>query len=133
MRMMGVKMVIAAFGALYLAGCADPIAIDFDGPAEPNSAFNEALRVGYSDLSVRNSSDADDTYHFAAKSKFSAAGRAVTQKRLPGPGVLSTPISPRMRATIRLQIASPSPLPPKRRDAEESAWVNSSNRLRRTS
>ena len=92
MRMMGVKMVIAAFGALYLAGCADPIAIDFDGPAEPNSAFNEALRVGYSDLSVRNSSDADDTYHFAAKSKFSAAGRAVQtdhpdSRRLPGSAV----------------------------------------------
>jgi len=46
------------------------------------------------------------------------------QNRLPQPNVLSTPISPPISSTSCLQIANPSPLPPKRRVIEVSAWLN---------
>ena len=127
--MTGVKMAIVAFSAVYLVGCADPIAIDFDGPAEPNSAFNEALRVGYSDLSVRNSSDADDTYHFAAKSKFSAAGRAVQpdhpdSRRLTGGAVAEVESGyQRMLRTLYLGASQLTPEPAARMQVAFDCWI----------
>jgi len=42
----------------------------------------------------------------------------------PTPTSLSTPILPPMSSTSRLEIESPSPVPPKRLVVEESAWVN---------
>jgi len=36
----------------------------------------------------------------------------LNQNLLPAPGALSTPISPPINSTMRLQIASPRPLPP---------------------
>ena len=52
----------------------------------------------------------------------------MNQNVLPLPGSLSTPISPPISSTSRLQIASPRPVPPKRRLVEASAWENASNR-----
>ena len=46
----------------------------------------------------------------------------------PLPGSLSTPTSPPIMSTSRLQMDSPSPVPPKRRVMELSAWENGSNR-----
>ena len=48
-----------------------------------------------------------------------ASSRTENQKRLPLPWVLSTPISPPMALTSCLQMASPRPVPPKRRVVEE--------------
>ena len=129
MRMTGVKMAIVAFSAVYLVGCADPIAIDFDGPAEPNSAFNEALRLGYSDLSVRNRSDEDDTYHFAAKSKFAASGRAVQpdhpdSRRLPGGAVAEVESGyQRMLRTLYLGASGLTPEPAARMQVAFDCWI----------
>ena len=50
-----------------------------------------------------------------------------TVKRLPLPGVLSARIVPPMSSTNRRLIASPRPLPPKRRAVEASAWLNAVN------
>ncbi len=125
----GVKAAIVAFGAVCLAGCADPIAIDFDGPVEPNPAFNEALRVGYSDLSVRNRADADDTYHFAAKSKFAATGRAVQpdhpdSRRLSGDAVAGVEAGyERMMRTLYLGASRLVPEPAARMQVAFDCWI----------
>ncbi|MNN20133.1 hypothetical protein D3C81_1333940 [compost metagenome] len=44
-------------------------------------------------------------------------------------GVDATPISPPIRSTSRLQMVSPSPVPPYLREVEESAWVKAWNSL----
>lgn len=51
----------------------------------------------------------------------------VNQKRLPLPGVLSTPILPPISCTSSFEIARPRPVPPKRRVVEVSACENGSN------
>ena len=55
------------------------------------------------------------------------AGSAIVQLKVePRPGALSTQISPPIASTRRLEIASPRPVPPKRRPAPASACSNSS-------
>ena len=54
------------------------------------------------------------------------ANRAVKWNVLPCPSSLSTQIRPPISSTSRLVIASPSPVPPKRRVVELSACVNAS-------
>jgi hypothetical protein len=68
----------------------------------------------------------DDKYAQAGKRRSTAgfsAGRSGSsnQKRLPDPRVLSTPISPPISSISCLQIANPSPVPPKRRVIDVSA------------
>ena len=46
---------------------------------------------------------------------------------LPSPGRLSTDTPPPISSTSCRQIASPSPVPPKRRVVELSAWVKGRN------
>ena len=48
--------------------------------------------------------------------------RAVKWKELPRPSRLSTPISPPIIPTSRAEMLRPSPVPPKRRVVELSAW-----------
>ena len=78
----------------------------------------------------------------SSSSRTSQAGRAlvigcfsgtVNQNREPAPGVLSTPISPPIKCTNRREMANPSPVPPKRRLVELSAWVKESKILAWTS
>ena len=57
----------------------------------------------------------------------SSKGR-ITVKVEPASGTLSTVISPPIRSTRRRQMASPSPVPPKRRVVETSAWLKGVNR-----
>src|SRR5581483_800776 len=55
-----------------------------------------------------------------------AAGNGtVTLKVAPSPGALSTAMRPFMRSTMRLEIASPRPVPPYLRVEEPSACSNS--------
>ena len=64
-----------------------------------------------------------------------AGARARTsrnQKVLPWPDWLSTPISPPISSTSRLQMDRPSPVPPKRRVIPASAWVKGANSRGRT-
>ena len=64
----------------------------------------------------------------------SASGRVSTNRNVdPCPGVETTLISPSICSTMRLQMASPRPEPPKRRLMELSAWTNSSNSAPRRS
>ena len=49
---------------------------------------------------------------------------------LPRPGLLSNSNSPSMAVTRRREMARPSPVPPKRRVVDASAWENGSNRRR---
>ncbi|MNE83209.1 hypothetical protein D3C80_1800040 [compost metagenome] len=49
------------------------------------------------------------------------------QNSEPSPELLSTPISPPMCSIRRLEITSPSPVPPACRDSELSAWVKAWN------
>ena len=49
----------------------------------------------------------------------------------PSPQTLSTPMVPPISSISCLEMASPSPVPPKRRVVVESAWKNFSNRLAR--
>ena len=62
-------------------------------------------------------------------------GPAAIEKRntLPRPGSLSTSMVPPRSSTRRLQIASPSPVPPKRRVVEASTWEKGWNRRMRLS
>ena len=55
------------------------------------------------------------------------ASRAVNQNVLPSPGRLLKPSSPAISETSRLLIASPRPVPPKRRVVEVSACSKASN------
>jgi hypothetical protein len=55
--------------------------------------------------------------------------RQVKRKVVPLPIVDSTPISPPIWSMMRLQIASPRPVPPKRRLIEESAWAEIAEQL----
>lgn len=59
--------------------------------------------------------------------------RTVNQQVLPCPTSLSTPRSPPISSTSRRQIARPSPVPPKRRVVELSAWLKAWNRRPRAS
>ncbi|OFA08668.1 hypothetical protein DUPY_06260 [Duganella phyllosphaerae] len=60
-----------------------------------------------------------------------SGGRATLKwKRLPCPGVLSTPITPPMARTSCCEIARPSPVPPYRRVVLLSAWLKAWNRRR---
>ena len=58
---------------------------------------------------------------------------AVNQKRDPCPGMLSTSMPPPIRVTNWREIASPSPVPPKRRVVELSACENAENSRARAS
>ena len=55
------------------------------------------------------------------------------QKVLPAPGRLTAPIAPPILSTRRLQMARPSPVPPKRRVMLASAWANGWKRPARVS
>ena len=55
---------------------------------------------------------------------------AVKWKRLPFPGSLSTQIRPPISSTSSMVIASPRPVPPKRREVELSAWLKASKTSR---
>ncbi len=59
--------------------------------------------------------------------------RAVKVKALPAPGRLATRIRPPMSPTIRLQMASPRPVPPYWRVIPPSAWVKASKSFARWS
>ena len=50
-----------------------------------------------------------------------------TAKVAPWPSSLQTSMEPDMASTSRLEMASPSPVPPKRREMEASAWANRRN------
>ena len=57
----------------------------------------------------------------------------MNQNVLPRPGVLSSPISPPMSSTSRLEIARPSPVPPYRREVDPSACEKDRNKRERAS
>ena len=63
----------------------------------------------------------------------SRSNRAVKMNRLPRPSSLSTRIWPCISSTSWAQIASPRPVPPKRRVVESSACTNDSNTALRRS
>src|SRR5262249_6821200 len=50
------------------------------------------------------------------------------QKLAPCPGALTSPITPPIRSTRLLEIASPNPVPPYLRVIEPAPWVNGENR-----
>ena len=52
----------------------------------------------------------------------SIANRPTSLKTLPAPGTLSTPTQAPIRSASCLQMARPSPVPPKRRVIDPSAW-----------
>lgn len=52
------------------------------------------------------------------------------QNVVPWPGTLRAPIVPPINRTIRRQIASPRPVPPKRRVVVESTWMKGWNSRR---
>ncbi|MNO92474.1 hypothetical protein D3C76_840520 [compost metagenome] len=54
------------------------------------------------------------------------------QNSEPWPLRLSTPISPPICSTRRLEITRPRPVPPACRDSELSAWLKAWNRVRRS-
>ena len=76
----------------------------------------------------RCSSTAEAASGGAARAR--AVGRVTSNQKVePSPSRLLTPTSPPISSTIRLQMASPRPVPPKRRETETSAWVKRSKTL----
>ena len=78
---------------------------------------------------MRNRSDADDTYHFAAKSKFAASGRAVQpdhpdSRRLPGGAVAEVESGyQRMLRTLYLGASGLTPEPAARMQVAFDCWI----------
>ena len=63
---------------------------------------------------------------WAPSSSAATPTTAVKRNVLPSPGRLTTLMTPPITATSRAQMARPSPVPPKRRVVDASAWLKAS-------
>jgi hypothetical protein len=88
--------------------------------------ISREYRFGSTTSTCRPASEPSHEARGGAALTTSLGNGTVNVNTLPTPGSLSTSIVPSMASTRRATMASPSPVPPKRRERDSSACANGS-------